>query len=104
MPATKQTMLRIITKEPDGKIRVVTQSLDGSNRKALGAIYDALGEPMPETEELLEHRVHRDLPVQWQAKLADNLTDTYDKSMAGQFDGQWHAGIRDKPPQLIVDT
>jgi len=88
----KQTMLRIITKEND-VIRVTTQSLDGSDREALEAIYRTLGE-QPETGELLPQRVHRSLECEWQPRLIDNLTKAHDTSLSEQFGGEWHAGRR----------
>lgn len=89
----KQTMLRVITKQSDGSISMVTQSLDRSNRVALEALYGALGAEQQEGE-LLEQRVYRNLPEQWQGKLVDNLTDVYDESLAEQHGGSWHAGIK----------
>lgn len=99
----KQTMLRLITHGPEGTVRVITRSLDGSNRKALEAIYAAMGEPVQEGE-LLGQRIHRDLPPEWQDKLEDILTDAYDDSLAGQHGGSWHAGIRQPDKRATVNT
>ncbi len=90
--ARKQTMLRVITKQPDGLISMTTQSLDGSNRKALEAIYYGLGVE-PQDGELLEQRITLDLSVSGQEKLVDSLTHTYDDSLTNQKGGSWHAGI-----------
>jgi hypothetical protein len=98
----QQTMMRIITFR-DGKINVVSQSLDGSNREATDAIYAAMGET-PEEGELLGQRIHRDLPPEWQDNLADNLRNVYDGSMAEQFGGEWYAGINQRPDRNIVNT
>jgi hypothetical protein len=87
----KQTMLRIITVEEDGTMRVTTQSLDQSNRQALEAVYAALGK-QPEPGELLSQRINLDLPAEWQPNLVDNLTATYDKSMSEQHGGEWYGG------------
>lgn len=89
----KQTMLRVITREEDGSIRVTTQSLDSSNRQALEAIYKKLGQ-QPQEGELLSQRVHLDLPPAWQSQLVDNLTQTYDASLGEQYGGEWYAGRR----------
>ncbi len=87
----KQTMLRVITLEQDS-VCITTQSLDGSNRQALEAIYNKLGQ-QPEPGELLGQRIHLDnLPAQWQPQLIDNLTDTYDNSLREQFGGEWYGG------------
>jgi len=88
----KQTMLRIIVRQPDGTIRMTTQSLDGSNRLALEAIYRQMGE-VPQAGELLGQRMYRDLPEDWQGHLVNNLCETYDGTLASQFGGSWEAGI-----------
>lgn len=89
----KQTMLRIITLEENGAIRVTTQSLDRSNRQALESIYTTLGK-QPEPGELLSQRIHLGLPAEWQPNLVNNLTDAYDNSLNEQYGGEWHAGRR----------
>ncbi len=98
----QQTMLRVITVR-DGKIRVVSQSLDGSNREALEAIYTAMDE-QPEDGELLGQRIHRDLPPEWQDNLDSNLKKVYDDSLAEQFGGEWYAGISQRPDRNILNT
>lgn len=98
----KQTMMRIITAR-EGKIRVVSQSLDGSNREALESIYAGLGEEVREGE-LLEQRIHRDMPETRQDKLPDNLRQVYDDSLRRQRGGEWHAGISQRPDRNIVNT
>jgi hypothetical protein len=89
----KQTMLRIITLEANGMIKVATQSLDGSNRRALEAIYATLGK-QPEPGELLPQRINLNIPAEWQPKLIDTLTDAHDDSLHEQFGGEWHGGRR----------
>ncbi len=98
----KQTMMRIITLR-EGKLHILSQSLDGSNRQALEAIYEAMGEPVEEGE-MLGQRIYRDLPERWQDNLADNLRDVYDASLAEQHGGQWHAGISQHPDRNITNT
>ncbi len=99
----KQTMLRVIARQVDGSIRMTTQSLDGSNRQALEALYKQMGYTA-EPGELLEQRMHVDLPAAWQDKLVDNLTDTYDSSLSEQYGGSWHAGIRQNSTRQRVNT
>lgn len=99
----KQTMLRIISHQPDGTLRMTSQSLDGSNRQALEAIYHRLG-VQPREGELLGQRMYRDLPEEWQEALADNLVDVHDQSLHDQFDGAWHAGIRLTPERRLINT
>lgn len=99
----QQTFLRIITCQPNGTIKVTSQTLDGSNRQALEAIYAAMGQTSKEGE-LLGQRIHRDLPAEWQDKLADNLTDVYDASLKEQHGGEWHAGIRQPDERAFVNT
>jgi hypothetical protein len=89
----QQTMLRVITKEADGNIRMTTQSLDGSNRQALEAIYGQFGY-QAHPGELLGQRMYLDVPQQWQGNVVGHVTDYYDASLTEQFGGEWHAGIR----------
>lgn len=90
----KQTMLRILTRRPDGNIvDMTTQTLDGSNRQALEAIYAEFG-IKPKPGELLGQRIRVDLTAEEQATLADRLTGVYDRSLAAQYDGEWYAGRR----------
>lgn len=99
----QQTMMRIITVQPNGKLRITSQSLDGSNRQALEAIYTYLAEPVEEGE-LLSQRVYRQFSEADQDQLNDSLTKVYDGSLAEQFEGEWHAGISQKPDKNITNT
>jgi len=99
----QQTMLRVITRQEDGSIRIITQSLDKSDRQGLEAIYQAMGEPVEEGE-LLGQRIYRDLPGSWQDNLANQLTKTYDDSLTGQQGGKWHAGIRMPSLEAVTNT
>ena len=99
----KQTMMRIIAKQDDGSIKVTTQSLDGSNRQGLEAIYDRFG-IQPMKGELLGQRIKLDMPQAWQAYLADSLRNHYDASLTEQFGGAWHAGIRQDDARERLDT
>lgn len=98
----QQTMMRIITFR-DGKLRITSQSLDGSDREASEAIYAAMGESVEEGE-LLPQRIRRDMPDAWQDNLADRLTGVYDDSLTEQRGGEWHAGISQQPDRNIVNT
>lgn len=89
----KQTMLRILTRQPNGNIQMYSQSLDGSNREALEAIYAHFG-VKPEAGELLSQRLRVDLPWEKQTKLIDELKGVYDNSLSEQFGGEWYAGRR----------
>lgn len=99
----KQAMLRIITRRQDGTMRMTTQSLDGSNRQALEAIYQQMGE-VPSADELLGQRIYRDLPEDWQDYLVDNLCETYDCALASQFGGSWLAGIEHVANNFMDNT
>ncbi len=98
----KQTMLRVITLQ-NGKIRTITQSLDGSNRPALEAIYGSLDE-IPEEGELLGQRIHKHMSEEEQDQLVDNATNTYDSSLAEQYGGHWHAGYKQPDARSMADT
>ncbi len=89
----KQTMLRVITKTKDGQIKMVSQSLDGSNRQALDGLYDYLGVEAPKDGELLPQRIFVELDSVSQEFLPDNLTRQYDLSLEGQTGKKHYAGI-----------
>ena len=99
----KQTMLRVISRQNNGDIRMVTQSLDGSNRQALEAIYTKMDKTVI-TGELLEQRINLSLPEEWQPELVNNLQNTYDQSLTRQFGGNWHAGIEQINKDRSVNT
>jgi hypothetical protein len=89
----KQTMLRVIT-FANGKLRMQSQSLDGSNRAALENIYELFGDT-PLSGELLNQRIYLDSPEEDQAYLTDRLTGIYDRNLHSQFGGEWYAGRRE---------
>lgn len=86
----KQTMLRVLTWQ-NGRLQMFSQSLDGSNRQALEAIYTQF-DVTPRAGELLGQRIHADLAPDDQAYLTDRLTGVYDRSLAAQMGGAWYAG------------
>ena len=87
----KQTMMRVITRDEQGKLNIISQSLDRSDRTGLEAIYDSLGfKTVP--GELLSQRMHLDLPKEEREFLPDWLTGTYDRALAAQWGGEWYAG------------
>lgn len=96
----KQTMMRVITKGEDGKIRMQSQSLDRSDRRSLEEIYGYFG-IKPEAGELLSQRIHIDLPAEEQEFLVDWVTDVYDRSMASQYGGEWYGG---RTPSEVLNT
>jgi hypothetical protein len=89
----KQTMKRVITRQLDGNMRMVSRSLDGSNREALEAICSHLNFE-PAEGELLGQRIRKDLSPEQQETLDSELTGVYDTSLTEQFGGKWHAGRR----------
>ncbi len=90
----KQTMLRVIFRQPGSNvIHMYSQSLDGSNRQALEAIYALFGIE-PEPGELLGQRIRTDLTAQEQFELTDKVTSVYDQNLTEQLDGHWYAGRR----------
>lgn len=99
----KQTMMRIITSGLDGKISMITQSLDGSDRVALEAVYNKLGE-VPQAGELLNQRVKRSVPEQWHDQIHINLTQAHDQALAEQYGGSWKAGILQTEELAEIDT
>lgn len=91
----KQTMLRVLT-YADGRLRMYSQSLDGSNRLALEAIYHSL-DTEPRRGELLGQRLYLDIAAEDQTVLLDRLMGVYDRSLSQQFGGNWYAGRRGSP-------
>ncbi len=87
----KQTMLRVFNRHPNGKIKMHSLSLDGSNRKALEEIYRKFGKET-ETGELLGQRIRSELSEGDQLQLVGDLRQTYDQSLTKQFGGKWFAG------------
>lgn len=89
----KQTMLRVLARTPQGTLKMYSQSLDGSNRQALEAIFEHIG-LNAEPGELLGQRIHVDFDPHEQEFLTDQLTGVYDRSLRQQFGGEWYAGRR----------
>lgn len=93
----KQTMLRVITRHEDGRLLMRSQSLDRSDRRALEAIYTALGFRV-QPGELLGQRMHLELPDDDREFLTDYLMGVYDRELAAQYGGSWYAGIQGANP------
>jgi hypothetical protein len=89
----KQTMLRVITYS-HGRLKMYSQSLDGSNRQALEAIYTHYG-LRPEAGELLGQRIHIDTAEENQPFVIDELTGVHDRNLSARLGGEWRAGRRD---------
>ncbi|MHB1864831.1 MAG: hypothetical protein ACYCPS_01540 [Candidatus Saccharimonadales bacterium] len=87
----RQTMLRILTRKEDGNIQMYSQSLDRSDRTALEAIYDHLGQTA-EDGELLGQRIRVDLDSFRQTTIVQELTKVYDQSLKNRYGGEWYAG------------
>lgn len=87
----RQTMLRVITKNPDSTITMTSQTLDKSNRQALEAIYGFFG-ASPKRGELLGQRIHANIDPKSASGISDTLTRVYDNSLSTQYGGQWFAG------------
>lgn len=90
----KTTMQRVIT-TTEGGIKIITTSLDRSNRQALEAIYTFCGYSA-QPGELLGQRMHLILNEQEQELLPGFLREAYDNSLSEQFGGEWHAGRKQK--------
>ncbi len=86
-----KTMLRVISRLPNGNIRVTSQSLDLSDRDALESIYTYLGQT-PKPGELLGQRIKKDIDPERQELLADELTREHDRTLERKFGGRFFAG------------
>jgi len=98
----KQTMLRVLMKK-DEKLQMFSQSLDGSNRHALEAIYKYFGFS-PEPGELLGQRIHVDIDEDRRSSLVDELTSVYDQDLESQFGRKYYSGIEIKDESEIINT
>lgn len=98
----KQTMLRVLTKTPEGTLKMYSQSLDGSNRQALESIFHQLGKEA-EPGELLGQRLHLEVDSHEQEFMVDWLMGVYDRSLEAQFGGHWYAGRQDRPAVNTYD-
>lgn len=101
--ARKQTMLRVITRTAEGKLRMQSQSLDGSNRQALEAIYASFGR-QPERGELLGQRIYTEQDEVEQEFLVDKLTGVYDRSLEQQNPGRNYRAGRFLPDNPGMET
>lgn len=99
----KQTMLRIITRTAEGKLRMQSQSLDGSNRQALEAIYASFDQ-QPEDGELLGQRIFTEQDEVEQEFLVDKLAGLYDRSLEQQYPGKSYRAGRVLPDNPGVET
>lgn len=99
----QQTFLRVIKRQTNGQISVTSQTLDGSNRQALEAIYHHLG-ALPKPGEMLGQRIYLDIDCSSQDMLVDDLINVYDQSLNEQYGGQWYAGIKQDQTQNMINT
>jgi hypothetical protein len=89
----KPTMLRVLTRTPRNTLQMYTQTLDGSNRPALEAIYTYMYHQAKQGE-LLGQRMFAELDELNQELLTDQLMRVYDRSLQAQYGGQWYGGRR----------
>lgn len=87
----RQTMLRVIARNNAGRLVMYSQSLDGSDRTALEAMYADLGYT-PAPGELLGQRMHVDVPEEDHNYFVDQLMGVYDRTLAVQHGRPYYAG------------
>lgn len=88
----KQTMVRVITRDNEGILKIKSQSLDHSDRQALEKIYEIFG-VVAQKGELLGQRIYLDLPESWQVTVIDTVRDAYDTDLTMRKGGKRFAGI-----------
>lgn len=86
-----QTMARAITRLPDGKIKIVSQTLDKSDRDGLESIYRQFG-LKPEPGELLGQRMYMDLSAAEQEGVMDKIVNAYDRTLGLKHGRNFYAG------------
>jgi hypothetical protein len=90
--ARKQSMVRVIIRGQTGNLRLISQSLDQSDRGGLEAIYALFGRT-PEAGELLGQRIHAQLSQQQQETVVSDVRQAYDISLEKGRPGQrFYAG------------
>lgn len=95
-----QTMARAITRTEDGKIRIVSQTLDRSDRDGLESIYRQFG-LKPEPGELLGQRMYMDLGASEQDAVMDRIVNTYDRTLGLKHGRNFYAG---RTPAEVENT
>lgn len=91
----KQTMLRVLTWDGTA-LKMYSQTLDQSDRKALEAVYQHFGKT-PEAGELLGQRLPLTVTTEEQDHLTDRVMGIYDRSLRAQYGGSWYAGRAEAP-------
>lgn len=99
----KQAMLRVIYRQPDGQLVMVSQSLEGSDRKSLEAIREHLGYDT-EPGELLGQRMALDMNPEDQEFLVDELCGVYDRKLSEKNGGEYRAGWKLPEGRASVNT
>lgn len=87
----QQTMLRVITASPDGRIKITSQSLDRSDREGLENIYRFFN-LQPRQGELLGQRIYYDADPYRQETLIDELVNEYDNMLRQKYGEEFYAG------------
>lgn len=88
------TILRVIKKVSEDHLIMVSQSLDGSYRPSLEAIYQSFG-GLAKNGELLGQRLHLNFDDHLSASfLTDYIREIYDSQLGLALGGRWYAGIR----------
>ena len=87
----KQTLLRVITRQPNGNLHMYSQTLDQSDRDGLESIYRINGFVAKEGE-LLGQRMHMELDDSERVGLIEKLVRSYDLVMQQKFGGEYYAG------------
>jgi hypothetical protein len=91
----RQSLRRALTVNPDnGKIMLCSQTLDGSNERALSAVDAEFDFQINPEEERLGQRQTLRLSAEEQAEIMDRSVTAYDTEMSAQFGGEWYAGRR----------
>jgi hypothetical protein len=85
--ARKQTFVRVIIHQTDGSLRLISQTLDQSNRVGLEAIYGLFG-TQAKPGQLLGQRIHIGLTADQQQTVVDDIRRVYDASLELQNPGQ----------------
>lgn len=98
----QQAMVRVITLTPGGKIKIISQSLDKSDRESLENIYRHFGFEAEEGR-LLGQRMHLQVNEQRQQAVIDESTAAYDEKLSEIHGEQYYAGRRPQKNRNTYD-
>lgn len=96
--------IRVITRNDDGSLQMLTHSFDQSDPQAIEAMYSLLGRSVDWSHDVLEQPVELQIDdSEARELLVDQLLHTYDHSLSQTQGGNWFAGRRpSQKPEAVA--